>query len=195
MSGIVQEKLLPEVALGIVKFILGMEPEVRLTVELEGYEFSTNASFDPDTLWKVNAATPDMVLTLEEALNRTPAKIAVGGLERDLSAVVGEISRKFGALVSVIPANGTTFLNIISTRASKPDALRQLLQSKQIPLSNVVAFGDDVPDIGMLAACGIPVAVANAIPEVIAVADYQTASNDDDGVAVVLERILDILES
>jgi len=194
LAGVVWETLLPAVASDVVELILGMEPEVRVTVELEGYEFGTNASIDSDTLWRMNAATPDMLLSLEEALARKPAKIAVGGLGRELSAVSGEVSRQFGDLVLVVPANGETFLNITSAKASKPGALQKLLQTQHIPLANVVAFGDDIPDIGMLEECGIPIAVANAIPEVMAIADYQTASNDEDGVAIVLERMLEILE-
>jgi hydroxymethylpyrimidine pyrophosphatase-like HAD family hydrolase len=45
-------------------------------------------------------------------------------------------------------------------------------------------------DIPMLVWAGHGVAVASAHPEVIAVADEVTASNDDDGVALVLERFL-----
>jgi hypothetical protein len=43
----------------------------------------------------------------------------------------------------------------------------------------------------MLQACGIPVAMANAFPEIKAVCAYETASNDEDGVAVVLEKMLE----
>jgi hydroxymethylpyrimidine pyrophosphatase-like HAD family hydrolase len=42
----------------------------------------------------------------------------------------------------------------------------------------------------MLQACGIPVAMANAITEIKSVAQYETASNDEDGVAIVLEQML-----
>ena len=45
-------------------------------------------------------------------------------------------------------------------------------------------------DLPMLAWAGRAVAVANAHPEVLAVADEVTASNDDDGVALVLERLV-----
>jgi len=39
-------------------------------------------------------------------------------------------------------------------------------------------------------ACGIGIAVSNAIEEVRAVADYITDSNDDDGVAKFIERMI-----
>ena len=43
-------------------------------------------------------------------------------------------------------------------------------------------------DLPMLQWAGHGVAVGNAHPEVLAIADEVTARNDDDGVAVVLER-------
>ena len=45
-------------------------------------------------------------------------------------------------------------------------------------------------DVAMVAWAGHGVAVANAHPAVLEVADEVAASNDDDGVAIVLERLL-----
>jgi hydroxymethylpyrimidine pyrophosphatase-like HAD family hydrolase len=50
-----------------------------------------------------------------------------------------------------------------------------------------MAFGDDLPDLEILQACGMSVAMANAFPEIKTACSYQTASNDEDGVAIVLE--------
>ena len=99
----------------------------------------------------------------------------------------------FSNYISVVPADEKTFLNITSIKATKPDALHKILGSQQERLENVVAFGDDYPDLDMLQICGIPIAVANAIPEVKAATRYRTASNDDDGVAIALEKMLEIL--
>ncbi|MCP3766367.1 MULTISPECIES: HAD family hydrolase [Streptomyces] len=52
-----------------------------------------------------------------------------------------------------------------------------------------VAFGDMPNDIPMFGWAAHGVAMANAHPELKAVADEVTASNEDDGVAVVLERL------
>ena len=59
-----------------------------------------------------------------------------------------------------------------------------------IALSSVVAFGDDTNDVEMLRECGLGVAMANAVDEVKAVADFITLNNDDDGVGIVLEKLL-----
>ncbi len=191
LSGVFREPLPPAVARGTVDLLMGIEPEVRLTIELEGWEFGTNWNSSPEELRQRNAATPDMVMTLEKALVRDPAKIAASRMGKDVSDLADAVSRKFGGVVSVLPANGMTFLNIVSVRASKSEALRRLLQSRDIPLENVLAFGDDVPDLDLLEACGIPVAMANCVPEVRAVTSYTTASNDEDGVAIVLEKMLE----
>ncbi len=53
----------------------------------------------------------------------------------------------------------------------------------------MIAFGDMPNDLAMLEWAGHAVAVANAHPAVLEAADEVTASNDDAGVARVLERL------
>lgn len=54
--------------------------------------------------------------------------------------------------------------------------------------AEVVAFGDMPNDLAMLEWAGLGVAMGNAQDAVAEAADYRTVSNDDDGVAEVLER-------
>ena len=53
----------------------------------------------------------------------------------------------------------------------------------------VVAFGDMPNDLPMLTWAGQPYAVANAHPAVLAAVPNHTASNDDDGVAQIVEKL------
>ena len=55
---------------------------------------------------------------------------------------------------------------------------------------DVIAFGDNLNDHGVLSWAGRGIAMGNSDPDTIAVADEITASNDDDGVAIVLEALL-----
>ncbi|MEV5608150.1 HAD family hydrolase [Streptomyces sp. NPDC052225] len=55
--------------------------------------------------------------------------------------------------------------------------------------ADTIAFGDMPNDVPMFAWAARGVAMANAHPELKAVADEVTASNEEDGVAVVLERL------
>jgi hydroxymethylpyrimidine pyrophosphatase-like HAD family hydrolase len=81
-------------------------------------------------------------------------------------------------------------LNVTDAKATKSEAIRKLVEPVGIRLNQVVAFGDDGPDLDMLSACGTSVCMANAIPELKALAKFETASNDEDGVAIVLEDML-----
>jgi hydroxymethylpyrimidine pyrophosphatase-like HAD family hydrolase len=162
----------------------------RMTVELDGRRFAVNDESDADELWAFNTATPDMIVSFDEAISAGPAKVSVNGLGNDLSPVVTELRERLDAGTIVIPAADNSFINIHSESASKSGAVAQLIKSAGIRLSDVVSFGDDLPDVDLMLSTGWPVAVDNAIPEVKSAARYLTASNDDDGVAIVLESLL-----
>lgn len=80
-------------------------------------------------------------------------------------------------------------LEISAAGVSKATTLAALCEEHGYDAQAVVAFGDMINDLPMLAWAGHSVAVANAHPDVLAAVDEVTASNDDDGVAVVLERL------
>lgn len=75
-----------------------------------------------------------------------------------------------------------------SAEATKENAILRLSEHLDVPVSEMIAFGDDFSDIGMLKLCGTGVAMGNAIPEVKAVTDQITLSNNEDGVACYLEE-------
>jgi hypothetical protein len=84
-----------------------------------------------------------------------------------------------------------TLLEIGAAGVSKASGLAVLCERQGIDRADVLAFGDMPNDLAMLEWAGRSVAVANAHPEVIAIADEVTASNDQGGVAQVLERLLE----
>jgi Cof subfamily protein (haloacid dehalogenase superfamily) len=84
---------------------------------------------------------------------------------------------------------GTAFIEMAAPGVGKEAALAHLAGQRGLTAEEVVAFGDHLTDRAMVAWAGHGVAVANAHPAVIEVADEVCRSNDEDGVAVVLERI------
>ena len=90
--------------------------------------------------------------------------------------------------VASVYYSGSDLLEIAAAGVSKASTLERVAGQWSIPAEAVVAFGDMPNDIPMLEWAGHAVAVANAHPSVHAVADTVTASNDEDGVALVLER-------
>ncbi len=193
LSGYHREILPDEIARGIIDYALGIEPQTTIAIEMDGYKFGVNWTIEPSVLWRQNSATPDMLLSLEAALELEVSKITLGGTEARITEIIGGLKNQHGDSISIVQSSyDNPLLMVTPAQATKPNALRRLLDSSQIPLDNAVAIGDDIPDIEMLRECGISIAMANAIPEVKALCSYQTVGNDDDGVAVVLERIAGI---
>jgi hypothetical protein len=58
-----------------------------------------------------------------------------------------------------------------------------------IAADDIVAFGDDFADIGMLKLCGVGVAMGNAIDEVKTIADCVIGDNDHNGIANYLQNV------
>ena len=54
----------------------------------------------------------------------------------------------------------------------------------------MICIGDEINDLEMISHAGLGVAMGNAIPAVKAVADYITCSNEEDGVAHVVEQFV-----
>lgn len=73
---------------------------------------------------------------------------------------------------------------------TKAAALERWCTELAIVASEVWAFGDMPNDLPMLRWAGVGWAVANAHPDVLAAADRTCASNDEDGVAAMIEPLL-----
>ncbi len=101
------------------------------------------------------------------------------------------VLRVLPATARVLLSDKYSLVQIQAASADKAEALRFVVERWGLEMNQVVAFGDDVNDIEMVRACGLGVAVENAIPQVKAVADRVTLSNDEDGVAAVLAELLD----
>jgi len=82
------------------------------------------------------------------------------------------------------------FVNIVALGVSKGKALEALVLHLAIPLSEVMAIGDERNDIPLLTTAGLAVAMENALDEVKAVADYITLDVDHSGVAAAVKKFL-----
>jgi Cof subfamily protein (haloacid dehalogenase superfamily) len=81
-------------------------------------------------------------------------------------------------------------LEVLAPKVNKREALVHLCTELGISWQEVIAFGDEHNDQGMLLWSGLGIAMANAKSEAKEVADFITSSNDENGVAVVLEAVL-----
>ena len=86
--------------------------------------------------------------------------------------------------------SGEFLIQVMDKTATKWNGVKTMLESLRVSPCHTAYFGDDNDDVEPIRRCGMGVAVANAIEEAKAVADYITLSNDEDGVAHFLEQIL-----
>lgn len=82
------------------------------------------------------------------------------------------------------------FLEILPKGVDKAKSLESFLNIIGCRREELMACGDGFNDITMIKYAGLGVAMANAREEVKKCADYITASNDEDGVALAIERFI-----
>ena len=82
------------------------------------------------------------------------------------------------------------FLEFTHKEVDKGLGLKRLGEYLGIKKEEIIACGDAGNDLSMVKYAGLGVAMDNAVPEVKEAADYITASNDEDGIAKVIEKFI-----
>lgn len=95
-----------------------------------------------------------------------------------------------GDRADVTRSSPSALLEISGPGVSKASTLALSCAERGIAATEVVAFGDMPNDVEMLTWAGRSYAMGNAHPDVIAAASGRTVANNEDGVAVVIERLL-----
>lgn len=82
------------------------------------------------------------------------------------------------------------FLECVPLGIDKARSLNRLISSLGISREEVIACGDGYNDLSMIRFAGLGVAMANAAEDIQKEADFVTLSNEEDGVAHVIERFI-----
>lgn len=115
-------------------------------------------------------------------------KIMLMGDPANTDIIFPELQEKLGEFLHFYRSNDT-LIEVAPKSVSKLSAIQLLLSSEE-ELHKVIAFGDNYNDIEMLEKVGLGVAVGNARPEVIAIANRVTLKNTEDGVAHFIKEHL-----
>ena len=168
-----------EISSALVTALRGRAPGVAFACELESVAIREPA-YVP--LWP----TPDE-RPRADALEivREPVVKLVAQHPELTQAELYELAVELAGTEAAVTYSGERLVEISAAGVTKAFALADL----GVPAEHAVAFGDMPNDVPMLEWAGLGVAVANAHPDVLAAADEVTASNDEDGVALVLERL------
>ena len=82
------------------------------------------------------------------------------------------------------------FLEVVPCGVNKANTLGALLEHLGVTRDEVIAVGDGVCDVTMLQLAGMGVAMGHSQDSVKVCADYVTASNEEDGVALAVEKLI-----
>lgn len=141
-----------------------------------------------DMIRKLRTPVPELKAYITEK-QRDIQKIQLFTRDPALRARVMEELRTLfpeTAVTTSMPNN----LEINSRHAGKGEALCALAKYLKLDMTQTMAFGDDLNDVGMLLAAGIGIAMANASPEIRGAADYVTSTCDHNGVAMAIRRFV-----
>lgn len=168
-----------------------LEAEVGpLSVMVEALEHDDAPLWgDYDPTWRYPVTVERR--TRAECLTGDVIKAFARSFERDVDDLLAAAQRIVPPDVATVTQAGLDYVEICPPGVDKGTGLAVVAQAVGVDPADVLVFGDMPNDLPMFAWAGWSrVAVANAHPTVLAVADEVTLTNDEDGVAVYLDRLL-----
>jgi len=120
---------------------------------------------------------------------QAPYKLLAMTSPESFEDVWEDIRRRFKGKVAVTSSRDN-FLELMEPGVNKWNAVKAVAESYGIRPEEIMCIGDSNNDLCMIENAGTGVAVANAKPAVQAAAKIVTASNDEDGVAKILEQLV-----
>ena len=180
-----------EDALGVITVLRSELPGTAFAFEYPG-GFAREPGYEV-RMWGSDESHP--VGPAEELLGAGGAvqglfKVLVKHPDLDPDKLLTRARAAAGHLAEITRSSPIPLLEVSAPGVTKASTLARWCAEHGIDRSEVVAFGDMPNDLEMLAWAGTAYAVANAHPEVLAAVALHTLSNELDGVAAVVERLL-----
>lgn len=159
--------------------------ENRDTFFIDSFDFFDEKIFASSRPGEKNLLSPKNLTT-------NPTSLLVRTDKRFAGAVSAELTRQFGSYVDVRTWGGpTTILEIVSKGIQKAKGVQEIANYLSIDQKDVIAFGDEHNDLELLDYAGWGVAMANGTDQLKGIAnDVTPLSNQEDGLAVYLEKLL-----
>ncbi len=148
--------------------------------------------------------TMDKYVRIEAAINKMPVKaldnfaeevtfpvtkclmVADGWI---LEGILPQMQKEFGEVLNIFRSE-PFFMELTPPGIDKAQSLERLLELTGVKREELIACGDGFNDVSMIKYAGLGVAMANAQDAVKEVADEVTVSNDEDGVALIVEKYM-----
>jgi HAD superfamily hydrolase (TIGR01484 family) len=137
---------------------------------------------------------PDVrnVLDLETAMEEDPIQVMYGGGLAEMAGLRAQLERELGDRArverTVYPHLGVSLLDVLDPGVGKAEALTFLQARFEVSAAETLAIGDNWNDHEMLSSAGLGLVMGNADPEMLALGLPVLPTNDEEGVALAIER-------
>jgi hydroxymethylpyrimidine pyrophosphatase-like HAD family hydrolase len=142
----------------------------------------------------IERSHPDVfeVDDLEDALDDDPLQVMFGGRRELMEELLPVLERDMGAPVrierTVYPDQGVGILDVLAPGVNKAEAVTFLQERWRVAADETLAVGDNWNDLEMLQQAGLGMVMGNADPDLRARGFPVLPTNDEDGVAVAVEK-------
>jgi Cof subfamily protein (haloacid dehalogenase superfamily) len=165
----------------------GRNGEGRLLVDTVAARNTLLASY-------LGRSHPDVVTVpdLLAAVREDPLQVMFGGDGHEMETLLEQLTVGLGPSARIertlYPSKGVGILDVLDPAAGKAEALALLLARLGLHASQTLAIGDNWNDHEMLEQAGLGLVMGNADPRMLELGLPVLPSNDEDGVAVAIER-------
>ncbi|SEO93494.1 HAD family hydrolase [Paenibacillus sp. OV219] len=163
---------------------LDIAPNVEFSIEVKDEWFSLG---DVEYAVVARRKSHPIRKAIHELKEHHPTKILLTSIDE---TAVTALASSFSSRLNIVITDGGKLIQIMSLSASKEAGVQLLCAKLGLNMSDLLVFGDDYNDLGLLQAAGYSVAMGNAPLDVQEAANEVTLTNDEDGVSIVLDRIL-----
>nr|WP_091294230.1 HAD family hydrolase [Micromonospora halophytica] len=185
------DPLAPEHLAEVARRLRAAVPDVSFAVEIVDSRQMRHEAHYP-LRWDADHDAIRAVESPEELLSAPAVKLLARAGEQDPDAFVELVAGALQGLAEATHSSYSGLVEISAAGVTKAAGLAWYAERLGVTEQDVLAFGDMPNDVPMLTWAGRAVAVANAHPAVLAIADEVTGANTEDGVAAYLEKVFEV---
>lgn len=168
---------------------MGLERDATMCIWSGNRLYGNKLDFRINEYKKLSGIEPKVVTDFEELVAQGIPKILWTD-DKERSARWSEEFKAVHFTETTVCSSNAYFTELFNANVSKGAALSFVADYLGIPMSETMAFGDAMNDIPMIEAAGMGVAMGNAYDVVKEKADFVTLTNNEDGVAAALEKLI-----
>ena len=130
---------------------------------------------------------------LESCLTEDPIQVMFAGTVPAMREAEGVLRAaegpgNFSVALTIYEHKNFAMIDVLHPECSKGSSLEQWATLRGVAREEIMAIGDNHNDLEMLSFAGIPVVMGNSVPELKTFGWHETGTNDENGVAVAIER-------